>query len=223
MTTMYDTPPTQKPVAQADNLTIAAFILVFFVPLVGLIMGVVSRRQAKRAGMKPNALATWTVWLGGIFTVISATIIIAVIATMGAAVNQASSGTWNPDYTAPAVTAPAYTNTSTPIASAAPVGTVSQQNALSSAQDYLSMQAFSKAGLIDQLSSKSGEGFRKADAVWAVNHLNVSWFKEAVKSARDYLSMQSFSRSGLIDQLSSPYGEQFTVAQATYAANKVGL
>jgi hypothetical protein len=104
-----------------------------------------------------------------------------------------------------------------------PVATVSQQNALSSAQDYLSMQAFSKAGLIDQLSSKSGEGFPKADAVWAVNHLNVSWFAEAVKSARDYLSMQSFSRSGLIDQLSSPYGEQFTVAQATYAANKVGL
>jgi Host cell surface-exposed lipoprotein/Protein of unknown function (DUF732) len=115
---------------------------------------------------------------------------------------------------------PAYIS---PVIKTGPVATVSQQNALSSAQDYLSMQAFSKAGLIDQLSSKSGEGFPKTDAVWAVNHLHVSWFKEAVKSARDYLSMQSFSRSGLIDQLSSPYGEQFTVAQATYAANKVGL
>jgi len=120
--------------------------------------------------------------------------------------------------------APVYASpVQAPPSQRAPIGTVSQRNALGSAQDYLSTQAFSKAALIDQLSSKSGEGFPKADAVWAVDHLNVSWFREAVKSAREYLSMQSFSRSGLIDQLSSPYGAQFTVAQATYAANKVGL
>jgi hypothetical protein len=102
-------------------------------------------------------------------------------------------------------------------------GTTSQEQALGSAQDYLSNQAFSKAGLIDQLSSSAGEGFSKADATWAVNHLKVNWYEEAVKSARDYLSNQHFSRSGLIEQLSSSAGEKFTRAQAIYAANKVGL
>jgi hypothetical protein len=134
-------------------------------------------------------------------------------------VNQATSGG---NYNPPAITAPSVTQPA-PATPAAPAGTVSQRNALSSAQDYLSTQAFSKKGLIHQLTSKYGEGFPKADAVWAVDHLHVSWFAEAVKSAREYLSTQAFSRSGLIDQLSSPYGAQFTVAQATYAAGKVGL
>jgi hypothetical protein len=101
--------------------------------------------------------------------------------------------------------------------------TVSQQNALESAESYLSFSAFSEAGLIDQLSSKAGEGFPKADAVWAVKHVEVDWNKEAVEAARSYLDFTSFSRSGLIQQLSSPAGDQFTKAQATYAANKVGL
>ena len=106
---------------------------------------------------------------------------------------------------------------------AVPTSTLSEHEALLSAQGYLATQAFSKKGLIHQLSSKYGEGFPKADAIWAVNHLHVNWFAEAVKSAREYLKTQPFSRSGLISQLSSPYGAQFTVAQATYAANKVGL
>lgn len=101
--------------------------------------------------------------------------------------------------------------------------TVAQQNAIESAQSYLDMSGFSRAGLIGQLSSKAGEGFKKADAVFAVDHIKVDWNKEAVESAKDYLDMSSFSRSGLIQQLSSPAGEQFTVAQATYAANHVGL
>ena len=101
--------------------------------------------------------------------------------------------------------------------------TVSQENALRSAESYLEMSGFSEAGLIDQLSSKSGEGYPKADAVWAVKHLDVDWNKQAIRAAKSYLEMSGFSRSGLIDQLSSEYGEQFTKAQATYAANQVGL
>jgi len=101
--------------------------------------------------------------------------------------------------------------------------TVAQQNAIESAQSYLDMSGFSRAGLIQQLSSKAGEGFKRDDAVFAVNHVKVDWNKEAVESAKSYLEMSSFSRGGLIQQLSSKSGEQFTRAQATYAANRAGL
>jgi hypothetical protein len=101
--------------------------------------------------------------------------------------------------------------------------TKSQQQAIGSAQDYLKTQGFSKAGLIDQLDSKSGSGFRKKDAVFAVKHIKVNWNQEAVQTAKDYLKTEHFSRSGLIQQLDSSAGSQFTKAQATYAANHVGL
>ncbi len=108
---------------------------------------------------------------------------------------------------------------------AAPSYTTPQQNAIQSAQAYLSMGGgFSRAGLIDQLSSKAGDGFKKATAVFAVNHIKINWKKQAVLSAKAYLKMGSgFSRTGLIDQLSSKAGDQYTLAQATYAANHVGF
>lgn len=97
------------------------------------------------------------------------------------------------------------------------------ENALSSAEDYLDLTAFSRLGLIDQLSSEYGSGYKIEDATWAVDQLRVDWNEQAVKSAKDYLDLTSFSRQGLIDQLSSPYGGQFTLEQATYAVNKIGL
>jgi hypothetical protein len=112
-----------------------------------------------------------------------------------------------------------------PKAPAKPRYTVAEQNALESAENYLSEgMGFSKAGLIDQLSSSYGEGFTKADAVFAVNHVKVNWYKQAVLSAKNYLSEgMGFSRASLISQLTSSYGEKFTLSQATYAANQVGL
>ena len=101
--------------------------------------------------------------------------------------------------------------------------TLAMENALESAQDYLSYSAFSRQGLIEQLSSKYGEGFTLGDATWAVGQLDVDWKQQAVRSARDYLDYSSFSRHGLIDQLSSPYGESFTVEEAIYAVDKIGL
>jgi hypothetical protein len=65
------------------------------------------------------------------------------------------------------------------------------------------MTGFSKKGLIEQLSSSAGEGFAKADAVFAANHVDVNWNDEAVESAQSYLDMTSFSKDGLIEQLSS--------------------
>src|SRR3954451_17447255 len=103
--------------------------------------------------------------------------------------------------------------------------TVAQQQAVESAHSYLSGGGgFSHAGLIKQLTSSYGEGFPKAVAIFAVDHLYVNWNEQAVESAKSYLSGGGgFSHAGLIKQLTSSYGEGFTHAQAVYAANQVGL
>jgi hypothetical protein len=101
--------------------------------------------------------------------------------------------------------------------------TLAMENALSAAEDYLDYTAFSRQGLIDQLSSEYGSGFELEDATWAVGQLSVDWKEQAVIAAQDYLDYTSFSRQGLIDQLSSPYGSQFTVEEATFAVNQIGL
>ena len=89
---------------------------------------------------------------------------------------------------------------------------VSQENALESAQSYLEYSAFSRSGLIDQLKY---EGFSKADATFAVDSLDVDWKEQAAKSAESYLEYSSFSRSGLIEQLAY---EGFSSAEAEYGA-----
>ncbi|MBB5750148.1 Ltp family lipoprotein [Micrococcus sp. TA1] len=99
----------------------------------------------------------------------------------------------------------------------AAAGTVSQQNALRSAENYLDFTAFSRPGLIDQLEF---EGYSTADATWAVDRLTVDWKEQAVKSAANYLDFTSFSRQGLIDQL---VFEGFTAEQATYGVDQTGL
>jgi hypothetical protein len=110
-----------------------------------------------------------------------------------------------------------------PPAAKASSETVSQKNARESAESYLGFQAFSRNGLIKQLSSQYGEGFSRADAIYAVNHIDVNWNEQAAKAAKQYLQEQSFSRAGLIRQLSSAYGEGFTRAQAVYGVNQTGL
>lgn len=104
-----------------------------------------------------------------------------------------------------------------------PPYTLAQRNAISAAKDYLSAMGFSRAGLIEQLSSQYGDGYAHADAVFAVDHLTVDWNKQAVRTAKEYLSTGHFSRAGLIEQLSSAAGSRYTHAQAVYAANVVGL
>jgi hypothetical protein len=101
--------------------------------------------------------------------------------------------------------------------------TLAMENALGSARDYLDYSAFSREGLIGQLSSEYGAGFKVEDATWAVSQLNADWKQQAVRSGKSYLDYSSFSRQGLIDQLSSPYGAQFTLEEATFAVNKIGL
>ena len=123
---------------------------------------------------------------------------------------------------APATTAPAAPATSGPAAPAGP--TVSQQQALDSAQSYLALgSGFSRQGLIHQLDSPYGGKFSVADATWAADHSGADWDAQAVLAAKGYMQLGGFSRASLIDQLDSPYGGKFTLAQATYAANQVGL
>jgi len=95
--------------------------------------------------------------------------------------------------------------------------TLSQQQAVKSAESYLSFTAFSRSGLIKQLEY---EGFSKGDATYAVDKLNIDWKQQALKSAESYLSFTSFSRSGLIKQLEY---EGFSNADATYAVDQIGL
>jgi len=101
--------------------------------------------------------------------------------------------------------------------------TLSQQNAIHAAENYLETTAFSKAGLIEQLSSSAGDKYPHQDAVFAVDHLHVNYDDQAVKAAKNYLSTSSFSCQGMIEQLSSSAGDKYTVAQAEYGAKKVGL
>ncbi|HEY9251584.1 MAG TPA: Ltp family lipoprotein [Nocardioides sp.] len=106
---------------------------------------------------------------------------------------------------------------------AAPKLTASQEQAIGSAESYLEYTAFSRKGLIRQLSSDAGEGFSVADATFAVDHIKVNWNEQAARSAKSYLAMTHFSRKGLIHQLESSAGEGFTHAQAVYGVNRAGL
>ena len=93
-----------------------------------------------------------------------------------------------------------------------------QKNAYKSAKQYLQFMAFSRQGLVDQLSSEYGDGYPEDVAEFAVSQLEergeVDWDEQAEKSAREYLNYSSFSKSELIDQLSSEYGGKFTREQA---------
>ena len=95
------------------------------------------------------------------------------------------------------------------------------EEAVEAARNYLDTMAFSKAGLIEQLSSPAGDGYSKADATFAANNVGADWNAEAVEAAQNYLDISPMSKDALIEQLSSAAGDKFTAAQARYAANKV--
>lgn len=97
-----------------------------------------------------------------------------------------------------------------------------QKNAVRSAKQYLDMSGFSRGGLIQQLSSDAGDGYKVADATVAVDSLNVDWNKQAERSAKQYLDMMGFSCKGLIQQLSSSAGDRYTKEQATHGARAAG-
>lgn len=92
-----------------------------------------------------------------------------------------------------------------------------QKNAVSKAEDYLSLSGFSKSGLVKQLEF---EGYSNADAVVAVDKLeadgDVNWNEQAAKKAGEYQAVTPMSRQGLVQQLEF---EGFTSDQAAYGAD----
>ena len=104
--------------------------------------------------------------------------------------------------------------------------TLSQQNAVKTAMNYVDLMAFSRKGLIDQMSSEYGDKYLREDAEFAVSYLEennlVDWDVEAVQCAQNYLDLTAFSKDGLIDQMSSDAGDKFSRKQAEYAASQVG-
>ena len=100
--------------------------------------------------------------------------------------------------------------------------TLGQQNAVATAQSYLKNLAFSRAGLIEQLSSEYGSGFSVEDATFAVDFLNPDWNAQAAKAAQSYIDTLHLSRDGLFEQLTSEYGAQFTTDQANAGLAAVG-
>ena len=102
--------------------------------------------------------------------------------------------------------------------------TVSQQQAVTAARNYLRMgSGFSAYSLNQQLTSSYGNGFSQADAQFAISYLNPDWNAQAVDAAKGYIKMGGFSAASLTQQLTSNAGNGFTQAQAAYAVTKVGL
>ncbi|MBQ6128811.1 MAG: Ltp family lipoprotein [Lachnospiraceae bacterium] len=104
--------------------------------------------------------------------------------------------------------------------------TLSQQNAVKTAMNYVDLMAFSRRGLIEQISSEYADNFPVADAEFAVKYLEdkglVDWNEEAAQCAQNYLDLMSFSKEGLFDQMTSEAGDKFTREQAEYAIKQVG-
>lgn len=94
--------------------------------------------------------------------------------------------------------------------------TISQEQALRSAKQYLGYTAFSHDGLIEQLKF---EQFSDEDAAFAADNCGANWNEQALKSAKQYLVHTAFSYSGLIKQLEF---DKFTEEQATYGADNCG-
>ena len=93
---------------------------------------------------------------------------------------------------------------------------LSKQNALKKAKDYLEIMPFSYEGLIEQLEY---EHYPHEDAVYAADNCGADWNEQAARKARDYIDMMAFSRERLIEQLEY---EGFTHEQAVYGVTAVG-
>ena len=101
------------------------------------------------------------------------------------------------------------------VSNPAPTQTVSQQNAVKAAQQYLNYTAFSQGGLVAQLEH---DQFSQADATYGADNSGADWNEEAIQAAQNYLNYTAFSQGGLVAQLEH---DQFTQAQATYGVNNV--
>ena len=95
-----------------------------------------------------------------------------------------------------------------------------ERNALRTAQDYVSIFAFSRSRLVNQLEY---EKFSSEVATWAADYSGADWYEQALLAANNYLEMEhGYSYKGLFKQLSQSYGEAFAEEEAAYALNNCG-
>lgn len=95
--------------------------------------------------------------------------------------------------------------------------TTSQKNAIKKAKNHLEYGAFSRISLIEQLKS---DKYSEADAIYAVDKLDIDWRIQAAKKARAYTSFTSFTKSALMSQLTN---DGFTIQEVNYAVNQVEI
>lgn len=107
---MSTTPPTPATSATepGKSLGIAALICAFVIAPVGLILGLVSRSESKRAGMAPTTLAKLAIILGAIFTGLAVIGTITVIVFLSVVAGSAVSSV---DKTAHCTTLTSYLST----------------------------------------------------------------------------------------------------------------
>lgn len=105
---------------------------------------------------------------------------------------------------------------SQPAKKSEPKATESQKQALRAAEGYQAFMFYSYEGLQSQLVTF--DKFSKADAKYAVDHLDVNWNEQATKQAQRYLQSTGFSKAGLERQL--VVFDKFTKAQAKQAVQK---
>jgi hypothetical protein len=231
------------------GIGIGALVL-SWVPVLGLLLGLVAVVFGAVALTKP--MGKGKAAIGSALGVVALVINVIVLAALGTAgsgkVNAAATlppattaaaadpivGTTEPvlettlpvaETTAPPTVAPTTKKAAPPVVKTTTARPISaeEENAIRSARSYLEFQAFSRKGLIRQLSSDAGEGYSLKAATAAVDSLHINFNEQAYKSAKSYLEMSGFSRKGLIQQLESDAGEGFTHSQAVYGVTKAGL
>ena len=95
--------------------------------------------------------------------------------------------------------------------------TLSQQNAIAKAKQYIEYMPFSYNGLIKQLEY---EGYSEEDSIIGADNCGANWNEEAYKEAEKYQELMPMSRKELYDQLQY---EEFTEEQISYALDKMGI
>ena len=93
--------------------------------------------------------------------------------------------------------------------------TISEKNALKSAESYSNTLHMSKKGIYNQLIS-TVEGFTKEEAQYAIDNIEADWKENALETARTYQNSLSMSKKAIYNQLISS-AEAFTKEEAQYA------
>lgn len=73
----YQNAPVQRP---TETMAILAIIFAFVFPVLGIVFGVIGRKNIARNGNNGRGLATAGMWLGIVFTVLTLVYIIVVVA-----------------------------------------------------------------------------------------------------------------------------------------------